>query len=74
MLFRSAELEQVWQQTRVVPVPDWESRADTRHLAADDTGPYRLNEDLRGLSDARSYDKYEERPGGHDQLYGEDDL
>jgi Domain of unknown function (DUF4407) len=69
-----AELEQVWQQTRVVPVSNWESRADTGYMSADDTGPYRLNEDLRGLSDARSYDKYEERPGGRDQLYGEDDL
>jgi len=71
-----AELEKVWEQTRVEPVHNWESRADTGYLPADEdtTGPHRLDDVLRGLSDTRSFSGYEERPGGVERRYGEDDL
>jgi hypothetical protein len=71
-----AELEKVWEHTRVEPVHNWESRADTGYLPTDDdtTGPHRLDDVLRGLPDTRSFSGYEERPGGVERRYGDDDL
>jgi hypothetical protein len=70
------ELENVWGQTRVVPVPSWQSRSDTGYLPAEDdsTGPQRLDDVMRGLSDTRSFGGYEESPGGVERRYGDDDL
>jgi len=72
-----AELENVWARTRVMPMPGWESSADTSVLNARDdeaTGPNRLDEVLRGLADTRSATGYEERQGGIERRYGDDDL
>jgi hypothetical protein len=70
------ELENVWGQTRVQPVYDWESRADTGYLAMDEdtTGPHRLDDVLRSLPDTRSYGGHEDLQGGIEQRYGDDDL
>jgi hypothetical protein len=70
-----AQLAAVWgQHTRAEPAPDWESRAGTGYLDEDLTGPHRLDEILRGLPDTRSVSAFEERPGGIERRYGEDDL
>jgi hypothetical protein len=71
-----AELENVWRQTRVEPVYDWESRAETGYLSRDDdtTGPQRLDEVLRALPDTRSIGDYEEMRGGIEQRYDKGDL
>lgn len=71
-----AELEKVWEHTRVESVHNWESRADTRYVAADEdlTGPHRLDDVLRGLPDTRSFSGYEERSGGVERRYSDDDL
>jgi hypothetical protein len=74
---RDAELAAVWEQhTRAEPMPDWESRAGTEYLPAEDdmTGPHRLDEVLRGLPDTRSLNGYEEGNGGIERRYGEGDL
>lgn len=74
---RDEQLAAVWEQhTSAQPVPDWESRAGTEYLEMDEdsTGPHRLDEILRGLPDTRSVNSYEERPGGIERRYGEDDL
>jgi hypothetical protein len=74
---RDAELAAVWEQhTRAEPMPDWESRAGTEYLPAEEdmTGPHRLDEVLRGLPDTRSMNGYEEGNGGIERRYGEDDL
>jgi hypothetical protein len=74
---RDAELAAVWDQhTRAEPMPDWESRAGTQYLPAEDdmTGPHRLDEVLRGLPDTRSVNGYEEGNGGIERRYGEGDL
>jgi hypothetical protein len=70
------KLENVWGHTRVQPVPDWESRADTGLLSmdGDTTGPHRLDDVLRALPDTRSFGGYEEPEGGIDLRYGEHDL
>lgn len=74
---RDAELAAVWEQhTRAEPMPDWESRAGTQYLPAEDdvTGPHRLDEVLRGLPDTRSMNGYDEGNGGIERRYGEGDL
>lgn len=72
-----AELADVWDQhTRAEPVHSWESRAGTGYLEADEdiTGSSRLDDILRGLPDTRSMSGYEERQGGIERRYGDDDL
>lgn len=72
-----AELEAVWDQhTRAEPVHSWESRAETGYLQPeqDVTGPNRLDDILRELPDTRSLSGYEERQGGVERRYGDDDL
>jgi hypothetical protein len=70
------ELENVWGQTRVHPVYEWESRADTGRVSLDEdaTGPHRLDDVLRALPDTRSFSDYEDLQGGIEQRYGDDDL
>ena len=77
-----AELEDIWTRTRVMPMPGWESTAETSVLDTREdeaTGPNRLDEVLRGLTDTRSTNGYEGRQGGIEQggierRYGDDDL
>jgi hypothetical protein len=72
-----AELEKVWEQhTRAEPVGNWESRAETGFLPADEetTGASRLEDMLRRLPDPRPQAGYEERQGGIERRYGDDDL
>jgi hypothetical protein len=73
-----AELAAVWDQhTRAEPVHDWESRAGTDYLPLDDadtTGPHRLDDILRAMPDTRSTAAYEERQGGIERRYGDDEL
>jgi hypothetical protein len=66
-----AELEQLWGQ----PAQPVQSRPPSGYQPAevDTTGPHRLDDELRGLSDTRSFD-YEERQAGVERRYGEDDL
>jgi hypothetical protein len=70
-----AELERVWS-TRVEPVGGWAHRASTVYepRADDMTGPNRLDDELRGLSDTRSMGGYDEDQGGIERRYGEDEL
>jgi hypothetical protein len=69
------ELENVWN-TRVEPVADWASRADTVYEPGEDdaTGPHRLDDLLRGLSDTRSFANTDEPQGGIERRYDDDDL
>jgi hypothetical protein len=71
-----AEIKQVWDQTRVVPVSTWESRANTGYVPAepDATGPQRLHHDLSGMHDSRSVAGFEERQGSVERRYADDDL
>jgi Domain of unknown function (DUF4407) len=73
-----AELAAVWEQhTRAEPVQGWEGRAGTEYLPVDDdsTGPHRLDDILRSMPDTRSTSAYEEqRQGGIERRYGDDDL
>ena len=73
-----AELEKVWgTRTRVMPMSGWESSAETSSLGTRDdeaTGPNRLDEELRGMTDIRSTNGYEERQGGIERRYGPGDL
>ena len=72
---REAELAAVWEQhTRAAPLNDWEDRADTAYLDEETTGPHRLDDILRGMTDTRSTSGYEERQGGIERRYGEDEL
>lgn len=67
-----AELEKLWgQRTRTQSdgVDSGFPLAET-----DTTGPYSLNEELHGLSDTRSLDRYEEQQGGVERRYADDDL
>ena len=71
------EFEQVWQEhTRAAPVADWESRAGTSYLPAenDATGPNRMDEILRDLPDTRALGNFDERQGGTERRYSNDDL
>jgi Domain of unknown function (DUF4407) len=71
------ELEEVWaQHTRPEPVPNWEGRAETEYMQADEdlTGPNRLDDVLRSLPDTRALSGYEEQAGGIERLYRDDDL
>lgn len=70
-----AELEAVWNQhTRAEPVHGWESRTPTANLEPEDTGPQRMDEVLRGLSDPRSADHPDEGQGGVERRYRKGDL
>jgi Domain of unknown function (DUF4407) len=74
---RQSELAAVWEQhTRAEPVHDWEGRAKTDYLPLDDdiTGPHRLDDILREMPDTRSTTAYEERQGGIERRYGDDEL
>jgi hypothetical protein len=70
-----AELESVWN-TKVEPVGGWEQRANTAYEPRPDdmTGPNRLDDELRGLSDTRSLSGYDEGDGGIERRYGDDEL
>jgi hypothetical protein len=71
------EFEQVWQEhTRAAPVSDWESRAGTAYLPSEDevTGPSRMDEILRDLPDTRALGNLDERQGGTERRYSNDDL
>jgi hypothetical protein len=69
------ELDRVWH-TKVEPMGGWASRADTAYQPRDNdmTGPNRLDDELRGLSDTRSFADYEEGQGGIERRYGDDEL
>lgn len=41
---------------------------------AETTGPHRLDDELRGLSDTRSFGGNQERPGSVERRYADDDL
>jgi hypothetical protein len=70
-----AELESVWN-TKVEPVGGWAQRANTAYEPRPDdmTGPNRLDDELRGLSDTRSLSVYDEGDGGIERRYGDDEL
>ncbi len=70
-----AELESVWN-TKVEPVGGWAQRANTVYEPRPDdmTGPNRLDDELRGLSDTRSLSGYDEGDGGIERRYGDDEL
>jgi Domain of unknown function (DUF4407) len=70
-----AELESVWN-TKVEPVGGWAQRANTAYEPRPDdmTGPNRLDDELRGLSDTRSLSGYDEGDGGIERRYGDDEL
>jgi Domain of unknown function (DUF4407) len=70
-----AELERVWN-TKVEPVGGWAQRANTVYQPRPDdlTGPNRLDDELRGLSDTRSMGGYDEGDGGIERRYGDDEL
>jgi Domain of unknown function (DUF4407) len=66
-----AELEAMWgQPTSAAP-----SRAPVNYTQpeAETTGPHRLDDELRGLSDTRSLGN-QERPGSVERRYADDDL
>ena len=69
------ELENVWN-TKVEPVGGWAQRASTVYEPRPDdmTGPNRLDDELRGLSDTRSLSGYDEGDGGIERRYGDDEL
>jgi hypothetical protein len=67
-----AELEAMWgQPTSAAP-----SRAPGSYVQpeAEATGPHRLDDELRGLSDTRSFGGNQERPGSVERRYADDDL
>jgi hypothetical protein len=70
-----AELESVWN-TKVEPVGGWAQRANTAYEPRPDdmTGPNRLDDELRGLSDTRSLSGYDEGDAGIERRYGDDEL
>jgi hypothetical protein len=70
-----AELESVWN-TKVQPVGGWEQRVNTAYepRPEDMTGPNRLDDELRGLSDTRSLSGHDEGDGGIERRYGDDEL
>jgi len=71
------EFQQVWEQhTRAAPIPDWESRAGTQYLPADEdiTGPSRIAETLRDMPSAQPLGSFDERQGGRERQYGDGDL
>jgi hypothetical protein len=70
-----AELERIWN-TKVEPVGGWAHRASTvyERRADEMTGPNRLDEELRGLSDSRAIGGYDEEDGGIERRYGDDEL
>jgi hypothetical protein len=70
-----AELEDVWN-TKVESVGGWAHRANTAYESRPDdlTGPNRLDDELRGLSDTRSIGGYDESDGGIERRYGDDEL
>jgi Domain of unknown function (DUF4407) len=75
-----AELEAVWEEhTRAEPTQDWEGRGGTEYpeyLSPDDegTGPHRMDDILRAMPDTRPSSGYEERQGGIERRYGDDEL
>jgi hypothetical protein len=81
-----AELAAVWEEhARSEPAQDWESRAAAEYpeyseypeyLSPDDegTGPHRMDDILRAMPDTRPTSSYEERQGGIERRYGDDEL
>jgi Domain of unknown function (DUF4407) len=72
-----AELAAVWEQhSKAEPVHDWDGAADSDFLLAEDegTGPQRLDDLLRGMPDTRSTSGYEDRQGGIERRYGDEEL
>jgi len=69
------ELENVWN-TKVESVGGWAHRANTSYEPRPDdiTGPNRLDDELRGLSDTRSMGGYDDLEGGIERRYGDDEL
>lgn len=76
------ELAKVWEQHLGADMGagqghDWEGRPQTEYLSSPDddtTGPHRLDDILRSMPDTRSTGAYEERQGGTERRYGDDDL
>ncbi len=70
-----AELENVWN-TKVESVGGWAHRANTAYQPRPDdlTGPNRLDDELRGLSDTRSGSGLDEPDGGIERRYGDEEL
>jgi Domain of unknown function (DUF4407) len=70
-----AELESVWN-TKVESVGGWAHRANTAYQPRPDdlTGPNRLDDELRGLSDTRSGNGLDELDGGIERRYGDEEL
>jgi hypothetical protein len=67
-----AQLEAMWGQ----PTSSAPSRAPASYVQpeAETTGPHRLDDELRGLSDTRSFGGNQERPGSVEHRYADDDL
>lgn len=69
------ELENVWN-TKVESMGGWAHRASTAYQPRPDdiTGPNRLDDELRGLSDTRSGSGLDEPDGGMERRYGDEEL
>jgi len=69
------DLENVWN-TKVESVGGWAHRANTAYQPRPDdlTGPNRLDDELRGLSDTRSGNGLDELDGGIERRYGDEEL
>jgi hypothetical protein len=72
------ELKQLFaQRNRVKPLPGRQESAVTTEYAPpanDITGPNRINDVLRGMTDSRRESSADGRQGGIERLYGEGDL
>jgi hypothetical protein len=69
------ELENVWN-TKVESIGGWAHRASTAYQPRpeDVTGPNRLDDELRGLSDTRSAAGRDDQDGGMERRYGDEEL
>jgi hypothetical protein len=69
------ELENVWN-TKVESMGGWAHRASTAYQPRpeDITGPNRLDDELRGLSDTRSAAGRDDLDGGIERRYGDEEL
>jgi hypothetical protein len=69
------ELENVWN-TKVESMGGWAHRASTAYQPRPDdiTGPNRLDDELRGLSDTRSAAGRDDLDGGMERRYGDEEL
>jgi hypothetical protein len=76
---RQADLAAVWQEHSRSTPPDYEPDSPapdeyTPSVDADTTGPYPMDDKLRDMPDTRVMSNYEERQGGIERRYGDEDF